>query len=206
MKPDRIRTLLHPYLGTLPDDIEYKIQKYIDLLLKWGSTIPLTSIQNPEEIVRFHFGESLFALDDGEIRYGRLADVASGAGFPGLAIKLANSALSVTLIEPNKKKCAFLYEVARELELEDVQIISTGFNLSRAESGSFSFVTCRALGSHTAIAKWAHEKLIPGGSALIWVGEEASRTILMEPGWNWSMPKLIPGTRSRFLLCGKKIP
>lgn len=202
MTPERIHKLLEPYLRPLPDRIEYKIQKYMALLNRWGAVMPLTSIRDPEQIVRFHFGESIFALFAACLENGRLADVGSGAGFPGLAIKLANPALSVSLIESNKKKCAFLHEVVRSLELDGVQIISSGFESSQIEADSLSFVTSRALGRNDAVLAWAHEKLIQNGSVTMWVGDDDSRTVPTLPGWSWAAPVLIPGTTGRFLLRG----
>ena len=77
-----IASLLTPHLietGHLSDQIRI----YIALLLEWNRKISLTAVTDPVEIVRFHFGESLFAASALEIRDGRLADVGSGAGFLG---------------------------------------------------------------------------------------------------------------------------
>lgn len=204
MNPERIRQLLEPYLRPLPDRIEYKVQKYMALLDKWGSKMPLTSIHDPEEVVRFHFGESIFALSAAGIKNGRLADVGSGAGFPGLAIKLGSPALSVLLVEPNKKKCAFLHEIVRSLELNGVQVISSTFESSRIEVASLSAVTSRALGRKNGLLAWARKKLVPDGSIILWVGDEDSRTISTSLGWSWGTPVLIPRTAGRFLLRGKR--
>lgn len=205
MTPERLRALLEPYLNPLPHDIEDKVQKYMDLLDKWGARMPLTSVHDPEEVVRFHFGESIFALSTVGMRDGRLADVGSGAGFPGLAIKLANPALSVTLIEPNKKKCAFLHEVVRSLELNDVQIIASGFDSSGIEHHSVSLISCRALGQRDRMLAWSRDRLIRGGLILLWLGDDDARALQNESGWKWDMPSLIPGSRARFLLRGRTI-
>ncbi|HEV2420111.1 MAG TPA: 16S rRNA (guanine(527)-N(7))-methyltransferase RsmG [Candidatus Acidoferrales bacterium] len=205
MKPERIRELLRPYLSPLPGGIEYKVQKYMALLQRWGARMPLTSIHDPEAIVRFHFGESIFALEAATIKNGRLADVGSGAGFPGLPIKLANPGLSVILIESNRKKCAFLHEVTRSLELDNVQIVSSEFESSPIDSDSLSFVTSRALRQHKRILDWAHEKLACRGSVLLWIGLDDATVIRSLGSWDWGAPRLIPGTRSRFLLPGGKM-
>src|SRR5438046_5678669 len=95
----------------------HNISTYIDILLRWNSRINLTAIRDREQIVTRHFGESLFAarhlfppsssLSSGmnSVSPARtLADIGSGAGFPGLAIKLAIPALFLTLIESSHKK------------------------------------------------------------------------------------------------------
>lgn len=164
----------------------------------------LTSIVDPDELVRFHFGESIFALSTGGME-GRLADVGTGAGFPGLALKLARPTLSITLIETNSKKCAFLHEVVRCLEMERVEILRTGFETSKIAPDNFSFVASRALGRHKEILDWAFTKLQADGTVLLWVGQEDTANISTNAGWEWEPELLIPGTRERFLLRGRKL-
>jgi 16S rRNA (guanine527-N7)-methyltransferase len=201
--PERIRAILEEYVSPVPDHIEDGVWKYMNLLELWREKIALTSIHDPEQLVRFHFGESIFGLLlMGEIADGRLADVGSGAGFPGLALKLAAPELNVILIEPNRKKSAFLHEVIRGLLVNGTEVISTGFESARIERASLSFVACRALGQHQAVLEWAKEKLRPNGSALLWLGREGSAEICHAAGWRWDEPKLIPRTTGRFILKG----
>src|SRR5215469_18715636 len=97
-----ISGLLEPYLDP-PPAILSRLSEYLDLLLKWNAKTNLTAIRNPEEIVRRHFGESLFAASalyptaggSGET----LIDFGAGAGFPGIPIKILVPSLGMTLIE-----------------------------------------------------------------------------------------------------------
>jgi 16S rRNA (guanine527-N7)-methyltransferase len=98
------------------------IQKYISVLLRWNKKIALTAITDPLDIVRFHFGESMFGAPAVPIRKGRLADVGTGAGFPGLPLKLLVPSLDLVLIESNAKKASFLSECIRELNLTGVDV------------------------------------------------------------------------------------
>jgi 16S rRNA (guanine527-N7)-methyltransferase len=89
---------------------------YLELLLKWNARMNLTAIREPEEIVRRHFGESLFA--GGYVGRGAtLLDFGSGAGFPGVPVQLMRPDVQVTLAESQGKKTAFLREVVRALGL-----------------------------------------------------------------------------------------
>ena len=200
-----IRTILEEYAPHLPDDIESKVQEYLRLLDIWGKKMPLTSIKDPEEILRFHFGESISALSTMDVTSGRLADVGSGAGFPGLAIKLAKPQLDVLLIEPNKKKSAFLHEVVRTLHLTNVRIATDSFYETQIQDNSLSLVTCRALGDLEDLIPWAKRKLAISGKLVLWVGKEESTKTVSSPGWRWRGPTLIPGTRGRFVLSGAPI-
>ena len=121
---DEIRQILLPYGGSaLTDSQLASLEKYLELLKKWNQTIPLTSIEDDTEIVARHFGESIFPGSLVPMSRGRLADVGSGAGFPGLPLKIAFPVLQVTLLEPSLKKCAFLREVQSTLGLPNVEIV-----------------------------------------------------------------------------------
>src|SRR5579862_3510821 len=111
---DQIISTLRPYGVPESSALSEKIRIYIDLLLKWNRKIALTAVTDPVDILKFHFGESLFAISTGVCGKSRLADVGTGAGFPGLVLAMADSNLDVSLIESNLKKCAFLSEAIRE--------------------------------------------------------------------------------------------
>src|SRR5438067_6064559 len=114
-----IADLLTPYLPDPPATLLGHLSAYLDLLLKWNAKTNLTAIRDPEEIVRRHFGESLFAAtklypDDGSAEE-TLIDFGSGAGFPGVPTKIYVPELHVILIESQNKKAMFLREVIRNL-------------------------------------------------------------------------------------------
>ncbi len=108
-------------------ELVVQLQTYLDLLLRWNARINLTAIRDPEQIVTRHFGESLFAArvlrSAGALAPERpLADIGSGAGFPGIPIKLFAPELHVTLIESQNKKATFLREVIRTLGLSHIVV------------------------------------------------------------------------------------
>ena len=103
----RLRQLLEPFALDLSSAQSDQILAYLQLLLRWNQKINLTAIRDPEECVTRHFGESLFLARPFHL-YGDLLDIGSGAGFPGLALKIALPEISVTLIEPVAKKEHFL--------------------------------------------------------------------------------------------------
>ncbi|HEU5411585.1 MAG TPA: 16S rRNA (guanine(527)-N(7))-methyltransferase RsmG [Candidatus Acidoferrales bacterium] len=200
--PARIRQILDEYYRPLPSGIELQVAKYVDLLALWGQKISLTTIRDPEEVVRAHFGESIFALSLGRLPEGRLADVGTGAGFPGLALKLAIPDLSVALIEPNKKKCAFLHEVIRALGLTDVSVVPSPFRSAEIRENSLGSVATRALAIDKVFLSWSLGALQPSGCILLWLGEQDSREVSSSTGWRWGIPRLIPESKRRYILRG----
>jgi len=197
-----IQDALRPY-GFSPNDVQCTaIRAYISLLLRWNQKISLTTVVDPMEILRFHFGESLFAVPSVPIEKGRLADVGSGAGFPGLALGIVLQGLSITLIESGSKKAAFLSEVARELNLRHVDVVRHRFEAVPASQSRFDYVTARALGNYDDLLDWAHERLVNAGKIVLWLGESECRSISSDPSFTWREPLFIPGTKRRFILVG----
>jgi 16S rRNA (guanine527-N7)-methyltransferase len=131
-----------------------------------------------------------------------VADVGSGAGFPGIPIKLWVPEISLTLVESNHKKATFLREVVRALTLTDVDIQNV-----RAESlrpRSFDLVTLRAVEHFEAILPIASGLLAPSGRLALLIGSSqlaAAHAIL--PRLTWSEPVPIPESRSRVLAIAK---
>lgn len=197
-----IGQMLLPY-GYRPDPRFCEgLRAYISLLLRWNSRISLTAVTDPAEIVKFHFGESLFAVSAVPIKRSRLADVGSGAGFPGLPIAMAVPGLDLTLIESNAKKCAFLSEVVRSLELDGINVFRGRMEDLQPDSEKFDFITARALGQHDELLSWAAGHLAPSGRVILWLGEEDADNISRSPGWKWGDRVLIPGSKRRYLLVG----
>ena len=110
----------------LPPPAMAQLSRYLELLLQWNRRVNLTGLRDPREIVRRLFGESLAISRAVELR-GWLVDVGSGAGFPGLALKLVAPDLRVTLVEARQKKCAFLKEVARQCGFAGVDVVAERF-------------------------------------------------------------------------------
>ena len=193
---------LRVYGASLKAEVCSAIRAYIPLLLHWNRKISLTTVTDPLKILRFHFGESIFAASAFIDQNGRLADVGSGAGFPGIPLKLLIPALKVILIESNAKKAAFLAEVVRELGIEGVEVCRGRFEKLGLEGREFDFITARALGMHEKLVNWARGAIKVGGSLVLWLGQDDALRVSMGRSWQWRRPLLIPGSRSRTILIG----
>ena len=193
----RLRQLLEPFGLDLSSAQAEQILAYLHLLLRWNQKINLTAIRSPEECVTRHFGESLFIARYVELR-GHLLDIGSGAGFPGLALKIAFPKIAVTLLEPVVKKRAFLKEAARVCGFGPVEVRSERLEdlAGVTPAPAFDFATMRAVGNLDVLVPRAAQCLKPGGSLLLWLTQkQAVGLTQIESGLKWSEPVPIPLTR-----------
>jgi len=182
-----------------------QIREYALLLLKWNRSVSLTSVMNPVEIVGRHFGESMHASKLLPVENCRLADVGTGAGFPGLALKIACPSVQLTLIESNKKKCAFLAEVVRALKFTDVEIRPERFEQIRPETLLANIITSRAVGEFKQLLRWSTRALARRGHIVLWLGAEDSTRVAGDRGWTWRPAVRVPDSQRRFILIGRPI-
>jgi 16S rRNA (guanine527-N7)-methyltransferase len=221
----RIAELLQPFLRwELSDRQLTSISIYIDVLVKWNQRINLTAIREHDQIVTRHFGESLFAAQalfpkgcpivPSQWRVGMsletglasndstVIDLGSGAGFPGLPLKIWTPGIRLTLIESNHKKSTFLKEVARTLALECVEVFS-----GRAEvftTATADMVTLRAVERFENILPIATSLVKPSGRLALLIGGgqiDAARRIALQ----WQEPMDVPLSTARVLLVGRKV-
>lgn len=179
------------------------IREYVQLLLKWNQSISLTTVTDPEEIISRHFGESMFAAKLLPMESCRLADVGTGAGFPGLPLKILSPSLELVLIESNKKKYAFLSEVVRTLGLKGVEVLPDRFEQIRPENFKFDLISARALGDFKELLRWSAQALKPGGRIVLWVGAEDATRLATNPSWIWEPATRIPDSQRRYILMGR---
>ncbi len=209
MQPGRIAELLGPFLVTkLSEDQLSAVSMHLDLLLRWNARINLTSVREAEEIVTRHFGESLFVgqqlfPSQSVTESIHLADVGSGAGFPGLPIKIWAPEIKVTLIESNNKKATFLREVVRGLKLDDVEVFA-----KRAEAfpHQVEFVTLRAVENFEEALKTAIGLLEPGGTIALMLGDEQLKSLSDTKTVRWEAPVGMPKSERRVLITGSLCP
>lgn len=201
---DLIIHSLLPYGVRVAPDLCSKIKVYIELLLRWNKQISLTTVTNPAEILRFHIGESAFAASAMNIERGRLADVGTGAGFPGLPLKLVRPDIDLFLIESNARKAAFLREAVRAMSLARVDVIRSRAEDLIAPGPPFDFVTARAVGKFDELLSWAAGRISPTGRVILWIGEADMQAVSKLPGWNWQEHVHIPGSKCRYLQSGSR--
>jgi 16S rRNA (guanine527-N7)-methyltransferase len=222
--PSVIAELLNPYIVglTLPDRIYEELSVSLDLLLRWNAKTNLTAIRDPEQMVTRHFGESLFAAhvlfgstgapvistvgrsgtQDVQSPATTLADLGSGAGFPGLPIKLAFPRLCVTLIESQNKKATFLREVIRALRLEGIDVYA-----GRAEQWGkrADVVTLRAVERFESVLPVAAGLLATGGRLCLLIGASRKEAVAGLGSLQPEVEIFIPGRPDSMVVVGSVI-
>jgi 16S rRNA (guanine527-N7)-methyltransferase len=181
------------------------VQQYMNVLLKWNDKINLTAIRDPLEILYRHFCESMFAASAVPLEKGRLADVGSGGGFPGLPLKIVRPALEVFLVESNIKKATFLAEVTRELELSGTRVLVKRYEELSEDVAPLDIVCSRALGEFANFLTWAGSARVGTKQAVLWVGGNDVEEVVTVEGWEWRDPIAIPHSLRRFLLVGRRV-
>ena len=202
LKNGEIRDALAPFGVEVGDHLAGRIREYVRMLLLWNQKVNLTAVTAPREILTRHFGESMFGAQLLPADAGVMADVGSGAGFPGLALKLVCPALRVKLIEPTIKKAVFLSEVVRALELSGVEVVRE--RTENLHLVDVDVVTARAVGDLRWLVEWAAGAVKVGGRALLWLGYDDAESVIRLPGFNWMEPMAIPLSHQRVILCGVK--
>jgi len=181
-----------------------QIQQFTRILLTWNERMNLTAIRDPLEILYRHFCESMYAGVAVPVEKGRLADVGSGGGFPGLPLKILRPELELFLIESNVKKATFLAEVVRELGLTDARVLVSRYEELGEEVAPLDYVCSRALGEFPTFLGWAGSDQISAKQVILWIGERDLKEIQAVPGWDWRESIPVPHSLRRLLLVGTK--
>ena len=203
--PDTIRRVLGEFQLIVSDLQVSQIQKYIEMLLTWNDKVNLTAIRDPLEMLYRHFGESMYAGISVPVKNGRLADIGSGGGFPGLPIRILEPDLEVLLVESNVKKATFLAEVVREIGLRNARVLVSRYEELTEELTPLDFVCCRAVGEFQPLLNWAHSARIAALQVILWVSGRDLGQISESKGWNWHEPIAIPHSLRRFMLVGDRV-
>jgi 16S rRNA (guanine527-N7)-methyltransferase len=199
---DTIRRALTEFQLTASDLQVEQIQQYIKLLLAWNDKINLTAIREPIDILYRHFCESMFPANKIMFQSGRLADIGSGGGFPGIPLKIMRPDLTVFLIESNAKKATFLAEVARELELANTRVLVSRYEELGEEVAPLDIVTSRAVGEFVTFLDWSGSERVGAKEVMLWIGGQDLEQVRGIDGWQWLDAIPVPQSLRRFVLVG----
>ncbi len=225
MDSSRICALLHPFLPaeSLTTQQLSALSTYLDLLLRWNARMNLTAVRQPEAIVTRHFGESLFAArhlfppgSSLPAPDAQLADLGSGAGFPGVPIKIYAPQLRLTLVESKYRKTIFLGELLRTLQLQHAEVFSGRIEDFAPSAAASLTLTLRAVERFDDVLPVAARLLQrfhdhpttqspnrPMSRLALLIGaSQLERARRLAPQLTWSEPLPVPQSSARVLLVG----
>jgi len=171
----RWRDFLRDQLGVALDDVALRrFETFAGALIEWNAKMNLVSVRSAEEILWRHFADSLAAVKMIE-KFAppaslSVADIGSGAGLPGLPVKIARPAWRLTLVESITKKCSFIEHAREKTALEGVDIINNRVENVAHEADlreNFDVVLSRAVTKLSPNLELALPLLRTGGHALI---------------------------------------
>jgi 16S rRNA (guanine527-N7)-methyltransferase len=155
-----------------------QFMEYLDQLRIWNRSVNLTAITVDDEIIIKHFVDSLAGLKAEAIRdHARVLDIGTGAGFPGLPLRIAREDLNITLIEPAQKKISFLHFIVGLLRLERVEIFHgtlERFLTENIPSQTFDYITTRAL-KYDSLLREGSRLLTEEGRAILYLSSPVNK-------------------------------
>ena len=157
-----------------------KFKKYMDLLLDWNQKINLTAITDPEEIEVKHFEDSLSCLKSGYIKDGlKVVDVGTGAGFPGIPVKIECPGVMLTLMDSLNKRINFLKEVASEVgfDADCVHIRAEDAGQNSLYREQFDIAVSRAVANMSLLCEYCLPLVKKGGYMLAMKGKDVEEEL-----------------------------
>ena len=163
-------------LGITPDSAAYeRYNTYYEYLEEQNAVMNLTAICGEENVARLHFLDCAAMMKTVELKNKRLIDVGTGAGFPGLALKIAEPSIDLTLLDSLNKRIDFLNETCKRLGLSDVTCIHARAEEAAAElRGAFDVVTSRAVARLNVLCELCLPFLKVGGVFIAMKGPDCS--------------------------------
>ena len=152
---------------TPPEGAVAQMVRYAGLLLEQNKVMNLTAIKEPAQVAALHFLDSAALLGCADLRGKSLVDVGTGAGFPGLPLKILEPTIHLTLLDSLGKRVQFLERVCQELGLADVACIhGRAEEFAAAHRESFDLAVSRAVAALPVLCELCLPLVRPGGKFL----------------------------------------
>lgn len=163
----------------LTDKMQQQFEDYMKLLLEWNEKINLTAITEEDDIILKHFIDSLTILK--YVEKGKsVVDVGTGAGFPGIPLKIAREDVNVTLVDSLNKRLLFLEEVISKLQLKEVKTLhfrAEEFGQNKKYRESFDIATSRAVANLSTLVEYLLPLVKVGGICICMKGSEVEEEL-----------------------------
>ena len=160
---------------TSNERVRAAFDRYAEMLTERNEKVNLTAITDPDEIRVKHFTDSLAAIE--LIKTGAtVLDIGSGAGFPGIPLKIARDDISVTLLDSVNKKVAFMNDVIADLGLKNIEAVHARIE-DFPHKGEFDVAVSRAVAELTTLAEYALPFVKVGGTFVAYKSEKAEAEV-----------------------------
>lgn len=161
------------------DEVALKrLEKYADLLVEWNEKINLTAIVDPEGIAVKHFLDCLMIFKYVDIPKGAsIIDIGTGAGFPGVVIKIARPDIKLTLMDSLQKRINFLDTLCSELGLDVTTIHSRAEDIKPQQREGYDFAVARAVANMRVLTEYCLPYVKVGGSFIAMKGSTAAEEV-----------------------------
>lgn len=199
----------------LTDEQINKFNIYCNMLIEWNSKMNLTAIKEPTEIAVKHFVDSCSVLNYVKIKKNaKVIDIGTGAGFPGIPLKILREDLDITLLDSLNKRLVFLNEVAKELKLELNTIHSRAEDLGRQENHreQYDIAISRAVAPLNVLSEYSIPFVRKGGKFISMKGpnvqseiDEAKKAIRILGGKCNNVVQFSIGDNSRSIVIVDKL-
>lgn len=183
MEIEKFEEILRTYLKKIDIELSKKqieqFYTYMNLLLEWNEKINLTAITEPEEVILKHFVDSLTI--SAYIKKGsKLVDMGTGAGFPGIPLKILRDDIEITLVDSLNKRINFLNEVIKELELREISTVharAEEFGQNKKYREKFDIATSRAVANLSTLSEYLVPLVKLEGKIICMKGSEVKEEV-----------------------------
>ena len=192
------------FLNTKLNDFQIiQLFNYMNLLIEWNEKINLTAITNPDEIIIKHFIDSV-TINEFIEKNSKIIDIGTGAGFPGIPLKIVREDISITLMDSLNKRIVFLEEIIKKLDLKKVETVharAEELGNNKLYRQKFDYATSRAVAPLNYLLEYMMPFVKVGGCCICMKGsnieeelKEAESAIIKLGGkieniWNFKLPE-----------------
>ena len=192
------------FLNTKLNDFQIiQLFNYMNLLIEWNEKINLTAITNPDEIIIKHFIDSV-TINEFIEKNSKIIDIGTGAGFPGVPLKIVREDISITLMDSLNKRIVFLEEIIKKLDLKKVETVharAEELGNNKLYRQKFDYATSRAVAPLNYLLEYMMPLVKVGGYCICMKGsnieeelKEAESAIIKLGGkieniWNFKLPE-----------------
>ena len=208
-----MKDLLKQQIPALTEEACDKLVVYYKLLMEWNERINLTAITDPLDVAQKHFADSLAALP--YLTQGaKIADIGTGAGFPGVPLLIVRPDFRVTLCDSLKKRISFLELLCRELDLKAECIHARAEDLGQSPQhrGKYDFALTRAVASLPVLLELTLPLVRVGGKSICYKGDaaeelqKAQNALRVLQAKAYVEPILSTWGERNLIICTKKAP